>query len=73
MNETDLINRQHVIDCLMGVIGHLRNEVPSVEPELKKGTLVTIGFLTSACSACGAEFHELEYTNFCPRCGARLE
>lgn len=44
----------------------------SAEPERKKGRLKTVGFLTCQCSECGAQFHELEYTNFCPNCGADM-
>ena len=42
-----------------------------VQPERKKGKLKTIGFLTCQCSECKAQFHELEYTNFCPNCGTK--
>ena len=41
------------------------------EPEMKKAELKTIGFLTCQCSECGAQFHELEYTNYCSNCGAK--
>ena len=44
---------------------------PTVELERKKGELKTIGFLTSQCSECGVQFHELEYTNYCPNCGVK--
>ena len=47
------------------------DDIPSAEPERKKGELETVGFLTCPCSECGARFHELEYTNFCPNCGAK--
>lgn len=39
--------------------------------ERKKGELKTVGFLTCQCSECGVQFHELEYTNYCPKCGAK--
>ena len=48
-------------------------ELPSAEPERKKGELKTVGFLTCQCSECGAQFHELEYASFCPNCGTRME
>lgn len=47
-------------------------DLPSAEPERKKGKLKTVGFLTCQCTECGAQFHELEYTNFCPNCGADM-
>lgn len=43
----------------------------NAEPEMKKAELKNIGFLTCQCSECGAQFHELEYTNYCPNCGAK--
>lgn len=64
----------------IGVRTHLTKEeivaiidrVQPAEPERKKGRLKTVGFLTCQCSECGAQFHELEYTNFCPNCGADM-
>lgn len=47
-------------------------EAESVESKWKKGRLKTTGFFTCQCSECGAQFHELEYTNFCPNCGADM-
>lgn len=35
------------------------------------GECKCVGFLTSQCTVCGATFHELEYENFCPNCGAK--
>ena len=46
--------------------------LPDVKPE-KTGKLKCVAFLTSMCSECGAQFHELEYTNFCPNCGIKFE
>ena len=39
--------------------------------ERNKGRVETVGFLTCQCSECKAQFHELEYTNFCPNCGTK--
>lgn len=47
------------------------DDAPTIEPNRKKGKLKTIGFLTCQCSECGAQFHELEYTSFCPNCGVK--
>ena len=47
--------------------------VPSAEPEQNRGELKTVGFFTSQCSECKAQFHELEYTNYCPNCGTKWE
>ena len=49
------------------------DEIPSVESERKKGRLKTTGFFACQCSECGAQFYKLEYTNFCPNCGAKWE
>ena len=78
---SDLISRQDAIDILVGLKeGWIRDiaeglleilKIPPIEVEQKKGELKTIGFLTCQCSECGEQFHELEYTNFCPNCGAR--
>ena len=59
---------------LGGAVNGVREMVkvmPSAEPERKNGELKTVGFLTCQCSECGAQFHELEYTNFCPNCGTK--
>ena len=45
---------------------------PTIEPERKMGEWKNVGFLTCQCSECGAQFHELEYTNYCPNCGADM-
>ena len=83
---TDLIRRRDAVsrmsDLLMMELQGQRlptwnevyqamNDVPSVKSERKEGKLKTVGFLTCQCSECGAQFHELEYTNFCPNCGAK--
>lgn len=46
--------------------------LPSVQPERKKGVWKTVGYLTSECSECHEQIHELEYGNFCPCCGADM-
>ena len=55
------------------IIPNILQNLPSTESERKKGRLKTVGFLTCQCSECGAQFHELEYTNFCPNCGAEMQ
>ena len=54
--DPDTVNRQHVIDVLTNVIGHFRN-VPSVEPERKKGHWIYEEINTytqrTYCSECG--------------------
>ena len=40
--------------------------------ERKIGKWKNIAFFTRECSECGAQFHELEYDNFCPNCGADM-
>ena len=46
--------------------------LPSVEPEQKKGKWKNVALFTRECSECGAQFHELEYDNFCPSCGSDM-
>ena len=40
--------------------------------EYKNGKWKNVAFFTRECSECGAQFHELEYDNFCPNCGADM-
>lgn len=40
--------------------------------EHKNGKWKNIAFFTRECSECKAQFHELEYDNFCPNCGADM-
>lgn len=58
--------------CLLELTERRWDELKTVEPERRKGELKTVGFLTCQCSECGAQFHELEYTNYCPNCGADI-
>lgn len=53
------------------IIPNILQNLPATESERKKGRLQTVGFLTCQCSECGTQFHELEYTNFCPNCGVK--
>lgn len=40
--------------------------------ERKIGKWKNVALFTRECSECGAQFHELEYDNFCPNCGADM-
>lgn len=40
--------------------------------ERKTGKWKYIGFMTVECPECHAQLHELEYTNYCPNCGADM-
>ena len=40
--------------------------------KVRKGKWKNIALFTRECSECGAQFHELEYDNFCPNCGADM-
>lgn len=40
--------------------------------EHKNGKWKNIALFTRECSECGAQFHELEYDNFCPNCGVDM-
>ena len=60
----DLRDQQQVRDII--------KDQPTIEPERKKGKLKSIAFLTCECSECKAQFHELEYDNFCPNCGVEI-
>ena len=41
--------------------------------ERKIGKWENIALFTRECSECGAQFHELEYDNYCPNCGVKME
>ena len=40
--------------------------------ERQIGKWKNVALFTRECSKCGAQFHELEYDNFCPNCGADM-
>ena len=40
---------------------------------VRHGHWIGAGFLTAKCSVCDAEVHELDYGNYCPRCGAKMD
>ena len=40
--------------------------------ERQIGKWKNVALFTRECSECGAQFHELEYDNFCPNCGADM-
>ena len=67
---TDCKEYDHEKHCCPRWNRVIKRTVNELKAERKKGNLKCIGFLTSQCSECGAQFHELEYTNFCPNCGA---
>lgn len=46
--------------------------LPSAEP-VKHGYWIGAGFFTAKCSVCDAEVHDLEYGNYCPICGAKMD
>lgn len=82
---SDLISRQDAVDAVLNLSEKVANEmlfidaivdeienIPSAEPERKKGRWKNVALFTRECSECGAQFHELEYDNFCPNCGAEM-
>lgn len=48
------------------------DEEPSIDA-VKHGRWKYISFLTVECSECKTQIHDLEYSNFCPNCGAKME
>lgn len=46
--------------------------LPSIDA-VKHGRWKYISFLTVECSECKAQIHDLEYSNFCPNCGAKMD
>lgn len=87
---SDLIDRQYVIDALehslendyvdaTELLAYVK-QLPSVEPERKKGEWVYDGirgrFPACKCSICGhyenADWALLQGANFCPNCGADM-
>ena len=50
------------------------DDAPTVDAEpVRHGHWINTGFLTAKCSECDAEVHELEYGNYCPNCGAKMD
>lgn len=54
------------------VIRQTVEDMKSAEQKRKKGTWKNTALFTRECSECGAQFHELEYDNFCPNCGTHM-
>lgn len=46
--------------------------LPSIDA-VKHGRWKYISFLTVECSECKTQIHDLEYSNFCPNCGAKMD
>lgn len=40
---------------------------------VRHGHWISTGFMEVKCSICGAIQHELEDTNYCPNCGAKMD
>ena len=61
--------------CLVIVSSELFNEMKARwgVDSVRHGRWINTGFLTAKCSVCDAEVHELEYGNYCPNCGARMD
>ena len=57
-----------LLDCCQFVI----KQLPSVELKRKMGKWKNVALFTRECSECEAQFHELEYDNFCPNCGTDM-
>ena len=52
---------------------HFGNKPCSVDfVPVKHGRWKYISFLTVECSECKTQIHDLEYSNFCPNCGADM-
>ena len=85
----DLISRQAAIDELeerlqangysnVALVSELNRSIgylmrlPSIDA-VKHGRWKYISFLTVECSECKAQIHDLEYSNFCPNCGAKMD
>ena len=78
MTMNDLISRQAAIDLMFHALEDdweldyaeaRMNELPSAEPERKKGKWV-FDYGLSQCSECKTDFMR-EY-NYCPNCGADM-
>lgn len=47
---------------------------PTIEAEpIRHGRWIHNGFMEVKCNNCGNVFHELEDTNYCSNCGAKME
>lgn len=50
------------------------SEQPTVDAKsVRHGRWISTGFMEVKCSICGAVQHELEDTNYCPNCGAKMQ
>ena len=52
----------------------LVDEQPTVDAEpVRHGHWIITGFMAVKCSICGATQYELEDSNYCPNCGAKMD
>ena len=52
----------------------LLGSAPTVDAEpVRHGRWIYTGFMEVKCSECSETFHELESTNYCPNCGAKMD
>lgn len=57
----------------VNAIKYFINMQPTIDiMPVKHGRWLYTGFMEVKCSECGEIFHELENTNYCPNCGARM-
>ena len=62
---SDTYDKAYIIDVL--------DEVPSAQPERKKGKWIYKDYDLVICSECGAEYNWIVYrANFCEECGADM-
>lgn len=79
---SDLIDRQDVLDAVndCGICIQRILDIPSAEPERKKGTWIKVGHWGRSykCNQCGnfLDFYGVNVgrgdANFCPNCGADM-
>ena len=71
---SDLISREQALNAVEWDTEAYTaiNMLPSIDA-VKHGRWKYISFLTVECSECKAQIHDLEYSNFCPNCGAKMD
>lgn len=62
----------HCENCPYNNVLMLLRNLPTIDA-VRHGHWINAGFLTAKCSECDAEVHELDYGDYCPNCGARMD
>ena len=75
----DLIARHHTlsnveVNVALLAVARKIYDIPSADVEpIRRGRWIHNGFMEVKCNNCENVFHELEATNYCPNCGAKMD